>query len=82
MAECLAFLSGPESRDVNACLGMALKVGECNFTVMQMLSEAHSNTFGHPTPTKVQLYPKPGKAILVSVWQVWPEGMLCEGMSA
>ena len=44
VAEALAFLSSPESSAVPACLAMALRVGECNFHVMEMLSKAHSNT--------------------------------------
>uniref|UniRef100_A0A7S0RFR5 Hydroxylamine reductase n=1 Tax=Chlamydomonas leiostraca TaxID=1034604 RepID=A0A7S0RFR5_9CHLO len=66
VAECLAFLAGPGARDVGQVLAMALRVGEVNFTVMQNLSEAHSGTFGHPTPTSVDLAPKPGKAILIT----------------
>jgi hydroxylamine reductase (hybrid-cluster protein) len=45
----------------------ALEVGQINFRVMQLLSEAHTNTFGHPEPTEVTLVPRPGrKAILVT----------------
>lgn len=64
--ETLWFLSHPDSNSVPAVLERALKVGECNFRVMQLLSEAHSDTFGHPTPTSVTVGPQPGKAILVS----------------
>jgi hydroxylamine reductase len=66
VAECLAFLSGPKAREVGEVLAMALRVGEVNFRVMQNLSEAHSGHFGHPTPTPVDLAPKPGKAILIT----------------
>lgn len=64
--ETLAFLGKVESADVGNLLGTALKVGECNFRVMQLLSESHSSTFGHPEPTEVPLTPVPGKSILVT----------------
>jgi len=64
--EALCFLSSPASAEVPNVMDMAMKLGKCNFRVMQMLSEAHSSTFGHPTPTEVSLTPKPGKCILVS----------------
>ncbi len=45
VAEALAFLSSPESSTVPACLAMALRVGECNMIVMEMLSTAHSSVW-------------------------------------
>ena len=47
-------------------VGMALKVGEVNLKVMELLDAANTGTFGHPEPTAVALGPKAGKAILVS----------------
>ena len=47
-------------------LGEALAVGALNFNVMEMLDKAHTETFGHPTPSPVRIHPKAGKAILVS----------------
>ncbi len=47
-------------------LGFALKTGELNFKVMELLDKANTNTYGHPEPTKVRITPKKGKAILVS----------------
>lgn len=47
-------------------LGMALKVGELNFQVLEQLDRAHTETFGAPQPTPVRLHAKQGKAILVS----------------
>lgn len=47
-------------------LGLALKTGELNFRVMELLDRAHTTTFGHPTPAKVRTTPVKGKAILVS----------------
>lgn len=62
----LAFLGTPEAKDVGKLLEHALGVGTTNMRVMQMLSEAHSDTFGHPTPTEVSLVPQLGKAILIT----------------
>jgi hydroxylamine reductase len=47
-------------------LALALKVGELNFSVMEQLDRAHTETFGAPTPASVRLHPLKGKAILVS----------------
>lgn len=47
-------------------LAMALKTGEINFKVMQLLDEANTGTYGHPEPTKVRITPIKGKAIVVS----------------
>lgn len=64
--EALHFLGSPAAADVPTVLGMCLKAGESNSRVMQMLSEAHTTTFGHPVPTQVALNPVPGQAILVT----------------
>ena len=47
-------------------LKTALKVGEVNYKVMELLSRGHTSTYGHPVPTSVPLNAKIGKAILVS----------------
>ncbi|HZD59803.1 MAG TPA: hydroxylamine reductase [Anaerolineae bacterium] len=47
-------------------VGMALKCGEINLRTMELLDKANTDTYGHPTPTKVPLGAKEGKAILVS----------------
>ncbi|MGK7940161.1 MAG: hydroxylamine reductase [Crocosphaera sp.] len=52
--------------DLNDWVNLALKVGEANLKAMELLDKGHTNIYGHPTPTKVPLNPKPGKAILVS----------------
>ena len=44
VAEALTFLGAPESGTVPATLAMALRVGECNMRVMELLSSAHSST--------------------------------------
>ena len=63
--EALAFLAGDPS-DVDALVGMALKVGEVNLRVMEILDEANTGTYGHPEPTQARITPVKGKAILVS----------------
>ena len=45
---------------------VALKIGEVNYKVLELLSQGHSETYGHPQPTLVPLSAKKGKAILVS----------------
>ncbi len=47
-------------------VGLALKCGEINLRAMELLDAGHTETYGHPTPTKVPLGDKKGKAILVS----------------
>ncbi len=41
VGEALTFLSSPESSTVPACLAMALRVGQVNMKVMELLSNAH-----------------------------------------
>ena len=47
-------------------VGIALKCGEVNLKVMELLDAAHTETYGHPVPTAVPLGVKKGKALLVS----------------
>lgn len=63
--EVLDFLTvaKPSAEDL---LGYALKVGELNLRVMQLLDTANTSAFGNPTPTPVRIHPKAGKAILIS----------------
>jgi len=62
--EALDFLT--EEHELDAWLGMALRVGEVNLKVMELLDAAHTSTFGHPVPTPVRVTPIAGKAILIS----------------
>ncbi|CAG9467320.1 unnamed protein product [Pedinophyceae sp. YPF-701] len=64
--ECLAFLAAPESSDAAAVLAMAMRVGEVNGRVLQLLDEEHTKTFGNPAPHEVSTVPQEGKCILVS----------------
>lgn len=61
----LDFLTHP-SPTADELLATALAVGELNYRVMELLDKAHTETFGHPQPTKVRLHPRKGKAILIS----------------
>ncbi len=47
-------------------VGIALKCGEINLKVMELLDAAHTGTYGHPVPVEVPLGAKKGKALLVS----------------
>lgn len=62
--EILSALTDRKSQ--SELLGLALKVGELNFGVMEQLDAAHIKTFGSPVPAQVRLHPVKGKAILVS----------------
>jgi hydroxylamine reductase len=64
--EALDFLTGPKATDVNELVAMALKVGEVNLKVMELLDAANTGTYGHPEPTQVRITPVKGKCILVS----------------
>ncbi len=64
--ETLDFLTGPRATDVNELVGMAMKVGQVNLKVMELLDAANTGTYGHPEPTTVRVTPVKGKAILVS----------------
>lgn len=55
-----------ESQDMDKLLAAALRVGELNLKVMELLDTANTSTYGHPIPTKVRITPIKGKAILVS----------------
>ena len=63
--ELLDFLTKPMPT-AEQLLTNALAVGELNYRVMEILDNAHTETFGHPVPSKVRLHAMKGKAILVS----------------
>lgn len=63
--EVLDFLTWPNPTG-DQLLGMALRVGELNYRVMELLDKANTETFGHPQPVQVRLHPHKGKAILIS----------------
>lgn len=63
--EVLDFLNNPNAT-ADELLAKALKTGEINFKVMQLLDTANTCTYGNPEPTKVRITPVKGKAIVVS----------------
>lgn len=70
--EVMAFFQRALATTTNANLGLmdfvalAMECGKQNLTVMGLLDSAHTDTYGHPVPTPVQLGTKAGKAILVT----------------
>jgi len=52
--------------DLESTLGMVLECGEKNLRVMQLLDQAHCETFGQPSPTQVKEGTQGGKGILVT----------------
>jgi len=63
--EAMAYLKEGEPT-VEALFTLAMKTGEVNLTVMGLLDEANTGTYGHPVPTPVNINAVEGKAILVS----------------
>jgi hydroxylamine reductase len=55
-----------KSLDINDFVELVFKCGEINIRAMELLDFGHTETYGHPVPTKVPLGVKQGKAILVS----------------
>ncbi|PLY09997.1 MAG: hydroxylamine reductase [Desulfuromonas sp.] len=47
-------------------VGLAMECGRINLVTMELLNKAHTDSYGHPVPTPVNLGTKAGKAILVS----------------
>ncbi len=63
--ELLDFLTQPIT-SAEEMLGAALRTGELNLRIMELLDGANTGAFGHPEPTQVPIFPRKGKAILVS----------------
>ncbi len=63
--EALDFLA-TNPGEVDALVGMALRVGEVNLRVMELLDTANTGAYGHPEPTQVRVTPVAGKCICVS----------------
>jgi len=63
--ELLAALSDA-SLGLDDWVALALKTGEVNLRVMELLDAANTGAYGHPVPTSVPLGHRPNKAILVS----------------
>ncbi len=63
--EALDFLTKSDVT-VDALVGMNLKCGEVNLSVMGLLDAANTGAYKNPVPTPVRVTPVKGKAILVS----------------
>ncbi len=63
--EMLDYLAGSPA-DVGELTARALKVGELNLKVMELLDRANTGAYGHPEPTTVRVTPVKGKCIAVS----------------
>lgn len=61
----LSVVADPASGQ-EALLQAALKTGELNFRVMEMLDAANTGAYGQPSPASVRVEPLRGKAIVVS----------------
>lgn len=61
-------LAAPFDKSLGAkeFVNLVFKCGEINIRAMELLDAGNTETYGHPTPTKVPLGHKKGKAILVS----------------
>ena len=57
--------------DLEKNLGMALRVGEINLKVMELLDTGHKVQLGVPEPTEVADFPREGKVL----W--WIENTAC-----
>ncbi|MDH7602682.1 MAG: hydroxylamine reductase [Armatimonadota bacterium] len=75
--EVLDFLTKPDPT-IDELLATALKVGELNLKVMELLDAANTGAYGHPTPTQVRVTPIKGKAIVVSGHDLRDLDMLLE----
>jgi len=64
--EALDYLTREDAHTAEELLGWALRCGEVNLRVMEILEAAHTANFGDPEPTQVRIEPVKGKAILVS----------------
>jgi len=52
--------------DINKLLETVLECGRINLRAMELLDEAHTQTYGHPEPTQVMVSPVKGNCIVVS----------------
>ena len=64
--EAMYFLTTEDAKEVDKLVAMALRVGDVNLRVMELLDTANTGTYGHPEPTQVRITSVKGKAILVS----------------
>jgi hypothetical protein len=71
--ECLDFLTKPNP-SLDELLGWALRVGELNLQVMELLYEANTGTFGKQQPTPVRSRRSRASASWSpgTIWPTWP----------
>jgi hydroxylamine reductase len=55
-----------DGASIDELFGLAMKCGQVNLKVMELLDTANTGTYGHPIPTPVRITSVKGKAILVS----------------
>jgi hydroxylamine reductase len=55
-----------ENPTTDELLGWAMKAGELNFKVLELLDAANTGAYGNPQPTQVRVTPVRGKCIAVS----------------
>ncbi|MTI68279.1 MAG: hydroxylamine reductase [Firmicutes bacterium] len=55
-----------DSLTVDDLFNLNMKLGEVNLRCMEMLNKAHTDAYGHPTPTEVSITKKKGPFIIVS----------------
>ncbi len=55
-----------EKLDLETALGLVMRCGQINLRAMELLDAANTGAYGHPTPVKVPLGAKKGRAVLVS----------------
>jgi hydroxylamine reductase len=63
--EILSYLASCPT-DLGQLTAAALKVGELNLKVMELLDKANTTAYGHPEPTAVRVTPVAGECIVVS----------------
>lgn len=64
--EAMATLANLPSQSTEGLLKLALRCGETNLEVMELLDAGSTGRYGHPRPTEVRTTPVKGKCIAVS----------------
>ena len=67
-----------EDPTTDELLGWAMKAGELNLKVMELLDAANTGVYGNPEPTRVRVTPVRGKCIVVSGHDLKDLGELLE----
>ncbi|MBS1186644.1 MAG: Hybrid cluster protein [Burkholderiaceae bacterium] len=63
--DVMAYLA-TDPTDMGQLFQTAMDIGTLNYRIMEMLDKGETDTFGHPEPTRVNMRPVKGKAILAS----------------